>query len=1670
MADWRGDGSGNKPEKKRPKEFPVIPKPEKPAGQQSDWRGRSHSGRRAGNASEDGPRRSWTGTPNPISSTQLPWRKYVALLVIGIGILATATAFIIWITYKQHPIPLYVTISSRDHNDEIGEVPFADKTWERHIQKGKSKRAINNIETIVEDGSADPKDNWLTRLGKGQWETKLSVGGGDDNITAIYVNAWLVRRYPTDPTEQVIAVDPAETEWVLVPKDGEPFLKVSSGLDPIPVHLLFERVAEKVVPNNIAVIGLDVHLPDAIANLGDLEFPKEAIAKAYNDLKPELRKKLVVVLPCDKGEENNLSPGLQCTAFGHYFLEGLRTGFGDVNGSLESFLEELRKRVEGWASDRRSVKQTPVFLKEGSLSKYKLYDWAAKAAEELVPPVIPKDKWEDCFNKLDSLWENFEKLRKSRHQISDPILFAKIESGLIQLEIIAESMPSTWKKRLDGVQADLDKAWAKFKVRGVSVIEDHYVARDKVAIENGKAWKEWKEFSDSFGNPNEASAKFNEETHEKLEKIKREDIQSNDWLELQVCRILCQEVDWNNLDPTDRDNVPKLIQKLLQNFQRIQELNHTFPKEAVSHLREALLRVDHAFLESVDFLILNAFNEAEKKADACRIEIDKIAIQATRLRDAIEFRDDVFHQAPHAMGFLMRWFRFNTDQDLDPGKMCKQWAQLVSAAFKVQRSLQLRVKGTTDFSADGSLIEPSESNQELLAALNKQIDEIAAKPRVQTNAPNVNEPIVIRGQRNAIRYPFLPLEYRKEYHRKIAEYLSRDPRKWETTGGTPPKMEHRPSELAEVFLRELEKQLGDSAGNDDNREIQTRYRSMLVGDLRSTSLLNTGINTGKPSETQRDELYASAFRQQWIANAIGQRAIADMLKLEDHPWGDPASLRAEWNREFRKLQQERLVLAGWGRDPLGPRENPIEPDNYYEILARKYDEVKPGEESERLLKEELKKEFADRKSSLMFKLSPSDSTSASTPEASRQLGLSSGYQGWMKNAPSASIHRGIASMVDQETAGQKPVSLELKPDTKVTLTGPIALRPKLCVSLRGHRRWVDNGREIRRSYVINYQREALEPSIQVRPELEKRNTVIILDCSGSMVEVKNGNKNYEKFRKAQDTVKQLLDLLAKGQRNGIKSQVALIAMGVSITKEGMKENGRYGWGPAKLNGNSLEEEQTWEGSDKKERRICVMNTRFMPANDSKLSNAVDNVNAKGFTPLYDSILVGYDLLLNNSLGEAEIAEIIVVSDGENDVAPYTNPKTKEKIVYKVDKTTTLDALEGKIKNRPGVDLYVYQVASDNNDSPETKNFFSKISTLRNTQKKTYRSFDDIQKELKSKFDLPEFKVEYVDGDSGVSTPPVTGNLNNNKGTQLPRPGRVQVRVGESVSQELTLQSNEKLILQYQPKSKPALSFMSAKDIGESEDLDLPMKLKSSAKGVSDFFAKTVASSDNSQKPSASIKMRWPSDSEPNEKFLARPRWMVGRIRAANRTVPITEFKYSDTHFPSFNTPEVDLRGNDGKWLSTSPELDLWYSDKPWSEVPLEMRKKIAFTKELSDFEIGKRLAVEIPSDTANDQGRGNKIGWVKRLAENRIEVELDGDPSWWVMVPGSEEVGHTFEEGANDQSLRDSKSTHVFQLGRDSTPGMKKPASDIYFINERGLDSLQDNDVILHYQCKLPLQ
>jgi Mg-chelatase subunit ChlD len=243
----------------------------------------------------------------------------------------------------------------------------------------------------------------------------------------------------------------------------------------MPVSELFALLnAER--PDAVKVLLLDSGKIDANWSLGVLHnaFPERVAAELGED------SRIFVITDRASGQLAWSAPERDGTIFGHFVASGLSAA-ADADGrngvSLLEFYDFVSSKVDGWASDNRSSRQTPQLIPQLKKEQdFKLVTSGASPSENRSAKELVLNLSSAWQKDVLPLWERFEKFAQEFDLVRyDPLGLAKIEAELLRAEQLLlagnayKTKYSETLKRVSSLMSDAAAPSLPDELRGFSL-------------------------------------------------------------------------------------------------------------------------------------------------------------------------------------------------------------------------------------------------------------------------------------------------------------------------------------------------------------------------------------------------------------------------------------------------------------------------------------------------------------------------------------------------------------------------------------------------------------------------------------------------------------------------------------------------------------------------------------------------------------------------------------------------------------------------------------------------------------------------------------------------------------------------------------------------------------------------------------------------------------------------------------------------------------------------------------------------------------------------------------------------------------------------------------------------------------------------------------------------
>ncbi len=1673
MSDWRGESKESQPPKK-PTNMPVVPRPAQsvpppPAPKKGDWRNKS--------LSKGPPKKRTKHAPADIGTL----RKSVLLSGISLGTLIALGLFIAIIVFRPRLIPIVVAVANHSSSSPLGEVPYASSQLE-FLQNANLKNT-----TLVFPAEGEPLDRLLQSMDRQEhWlegfigvhanaklrnlitsDNKIQGGGPGKNIVVFYIQGTIFRLANAAGTDA--------QEWAIAfsDEDGYPF---STSKRSVPVKSLFSQLAKSLSHGSVGLLALDVQTPTLVANLADMEFPTSALEEAFHSLGAE-GENLVVMLPCEQGQENWFAPELSTTVFSHYLINGLDSGFGDKKLHLASFESKFKESVRTWVEQNRNGVQIPKFLKssaiDSKLSQIPLYrSLLTVLPQNTQVPLFSVDTLRERYRALDRLWEGFAEIQP--FAFWDPILYSQIEAQLIALEDIAEQDGQSWNQRIDEVGRNLDKARDRWKCNHdhVSLIEAEFNQRlkrsnlfsepiftertppqdlaslmaqgtaplngsegdggiaaggvasgvpdggiDPTIRRNDRALRLWRCVAQAASRDDAELWRRVLSPPRLLEALNWLGPTTGgepEWFEIQQCRILAEETIWRN--ETELAKAEEGLAHLLRALDKHQRIQTTsVSKESwVPYERTAWSRKSGIDLERRYLAAFDRF--VANELDASLQESKKLWSELeTAHRKATELEAGMVlrYRIPQVIPHWMAVLMRHYRYSADDESIQKESMTLV------EQLADLHHRATI---LEQQLSKPGEEHPLLDLKLVAEFED--AERHLKRLIPSLGadpslqaaaDPETILSRRAAVRFPYLSTSLRSKYHEEYVQYIS----------------------MAREAKGELTLTLKSNSGNSSERKsirLASELTDRFLQTLRNKNSLRQPVYaqymTSDPralpwpsfpkQETNRDSLYEQGADARHYAAAIGLLGSLG----EQAPWNSVLKFQALCDQEYRELQQQRLYLARWGNGPVRSNGVPF----YFQSLASEYSKVNRtflaamAESVPTSLNES--RHAADAVSSIEALRSTRVQGQSTTkvrialeqsPEVARWNGAVLAFR-------QAGLGERRGEVVGMESISSQPGMVDLPFDFEEG-----ALKVRLAV--RGHHIDQEVVQESKREGVATrFEHIPGSPIVKVIPDGQVGSLIIALDCSGSMTY----GESVTAFENAQRTVQNLLDLLKDLHRDSeIKNDVAIMFFGLD---------------PFPVESDLLLPRQDVRVAGKEVENVHL--TRFLRTgsdNYDQLSELLldPRLKAKGTTPLYNALYFASQVLGARTQNGIDGRRIVVISDGANEV---DETKIRGFNCNASELKRALAETNCEVQVFQYNNLQFYRTATDKRDpkneqriwpdgpilqdklkeiaqaNSELLGLLQSLSPEQDQKDVFYDHFSLLQKKLTDSFKLPPLTVSFND------SPGTPIELTFSQPKTLPRTGKVRVSVGppemreSNPFKEFDLTEDEVVVLKYDAIRSQLFFSPSAVNVARS------LPLADGTKPRTDALVDWTQTA--SQGWVFRVTLRRTKTMEENE-YIPRPRFVVASISEANsllnrKRLLLTDSQYEPSYPPVIVFPEVPFQFPANERV----RFELWTGDS----LP---------TKHSEELQV--RDGARIPP------GRFNAT--IERQGQ-RIEVRVKTDPRnrLFVYAPDAVRGVRTFYPPADAGVKTDYDELHELEVLQES--------ASLFLIDEKGLQGAEGEKAI----------
>ena len=1570
MSDWRNgsnkdsgrnqDESGRKAGRPIPKPTPAVVPDARSAAKTNqaasqDWRGNSKKGAVASKSQD----RTWTGRGRETPTSTSGLRK--AILLAGLAIAISVLFYCYWVfVFKIDPrLPVIVSIAPDYTTLDLGQGTFRNHDFDfeqRYVDvlseppKSASKaiKKLEPDERFLEE--VRKNDKWGEGWGIPSSGEYLLGGGPSRRVTAYFVSSLIARETSPEVTGSDIAEDGnSKEQWVLLTKDDAPFDPSTEKL--LTVSLLLERIANRTAAGSLALVVLDVKPPTVVTNLGDLEFPKADLEGAFRLLTDEQKNKLCVCLPCDSGQESWYAPEFKSSVFAHFFWKGISTGFdnSDRKWTLGEFKNSLQKQVSQWVAQHRFAPQTPTFLMSDVTEKNEDTLFVVETTGGKGQPPSGENVrtlLTTRYQSLEGLWDDYASLQHCLY--SNPLQYATIESGLIQMEDLAEHAS--------------DKAWTEFEGRVKEVVEELKKSSKfdrRVSLVEARQHRKFLNDSSAFSDSSddeclkvwnrlEAVAR-NKDQGKWSESFKKSSLQEairectldpkrvpTEWLEIRLLKLIHESMSDEISDKSDGPTSAEAIAGLIRMSSNLSSIAFDPCVELSSWNRKKCSEFEFRFAESFDHFFANEWDTCLAKLATMQKDFDLFSEKCKLLKSAMRTRDEALWFVPHLLAAQMRMSRHGVSEE---GKMpeVEEIGKLLQDAIALRDWLS-----DEQASIEGKLKSEAETK---LASLKSKLTETFSEVVRKGEEDAETLPI----SRIALRWPLLSLDIRKSLHSRLATLYgaSKDDNASSVSNQTN-WSSLTPRQVGSDFRRKLRLE-------GSNLEASGGYYDRIVfNDPRySLAEIEEDKNKSQDEPSARQMIYQETYRTRMVANAFGQRAITKNLTTKFWPWNSPDQMQAVNTASYNLLQTQRLCISRWGDSDL---DNPNLQKLYFErMLTQKGSITKPflpivqmlpGFDQARSVLVELEKLQADALNRASQEVNGLGvAASLFPPKESEEvspISLTIEPSDWTAYA-TLSIHQENSSDRIPFTESSPSSSMGyLLSNTKLAEAIPKKLDPKLVgsqlrLSVRGHYRKCDlRAADAVDSFEIESKSPTLASTVLVTASNAEPITLwVLLDCSGSM-----NHKNI--FENAKSIAKALLQrVLELNEKEESPIKVGFIVFG-------RKPDANR---PAILSeskiGNQIFQTTLKEGAAIGE-LVDLINLRW--------------ISPSGCTPLYDAIYTACEESVNDGRNW-----IVVISDGSNGVdlprEEKIDKETGKKILdpnayYHNNGNKQASDVQAKVIQSKSK-LFVYQYKNDDfyreatkkpadgggplfseeqkaafaNANQELKDLLSRLpkKDSNSDSKLFYDSFKELESDLIALLPVSTVKITDSDGKQLGQEPFDTHTFGYPISIQVTKPTQATITVnsrGDTKDFPIWLTGGEKLVFKYSDlRGLSAIPFKDDKNgFGNSPFL---MVLKDGAK--SDIRVKATKATDKPYRLDIQLSKRGDvGETVEQIKFVRRPRFLIASISPAESSMAeafwVCDHLFKpNTHYPIIQLPSIPWeQGNE--WRSEELEVNVWLAE------------------------------------------------------------------------------------------------------------------------------------------------
>jgi len=1145
-----------------------------------------------------------------------------------------------------------------------------------------------------------------------------------------------------------------------------------------------------------------------------------------------------------------------------------------------------------------------------------------------------KSVFQKRYESLEGLWDDYENLRHCL--ITNPLRYATIESGLIQMEDLAEyGSESAWSEsetRIKEHVAKLKKE-ARFD-RRVSLVEaerhSEFVKEPSVFNEQSdkNCVNAWNRLLQAAKSDKQSWAKeFSEsELRRTIEDCKLDSKRTPvEWIEVRLMKLLHEAI----RDIAETPKAQEAIAGLIKNFSDLNKVAFEPRLELSNWTGKKILAIDRLFVECFDHFFANDFDTSLEKLKSIQTEVTKLSEEFKLLEGAMTTRDEVLWLTPHLLASQMRMSR---QSDAKDDKSASDIANLLLDTIRIRDSLMDAQASPATLS-----LKPETANrlEELKTKRLKAFTDVAERPA---------DSGTLQMTRTGLRWPLLPKELRRKLHNRLTKlYELNETKMAESDGSEVTKGDWSslsPRSVGDDFLGKL------SLQGNNLEKVGAIYERMIKNDTRySIPEIEMDKDENERSARDKQRVYFESYLTRMVANSFGQRAMTKQPTGVQWPWDAPDQFQAVNKVVYNHLQCERLCVSRWGDGDLNGGNESL----YFErMLAEEGSFSKSFNASPRLALQDFSQ---SKPISENLEADSLEILNRAVAEV-KQLGVTVGPFDLNEETPvvftvkqnewnafaTVTIHGDSRTeeripFLDSAKTNSKGLLLsnaagQAEPIQKLKLD-PSLVGKQLRLGVRGNFR---GSPLVQANPVKSFQLDLSRPTgpATVRVEARDNDAItmwVLLDCSNSMH--KNNIHAMAKATAGQ-LLKQVMYLNDEGES---PLQVGFIVFGRrpdADTPEILKQC---------TIGN-----QIFKSAIMKEEQIGQLIDLV----------ASDWIKPSGCTPLYDAIFAACEESKNDGRNW-----IVVISDGSNDVdllpsgevddGTYYIPKKGNKqdteVRQKVRETKSNlfvyqysnDAYYKEAKNTDGtqkfLDTQIKGIERANQQLRDLLNDVSPKNAESSTSKLFYSSFEELSKDLIAL--LPVSTITIMDSNG---TP-----LGEEASEKQTFGKQIRINVSESTQATITvnrhgkksnavpiwLTGGEKLEFKYSDSRGLTMIPYKNDSYGFRKSWT-PMAADGGNKSKVAVKATTAATAPNRLDIQFSLQGEGVETVE-QTKFTRRPRFVIASVCPAgaslNQAFWVCDHSFSpDTHYPIVRLPYTPWR-EDNQWRSKEVDIGVWMSDE-----------------------------------------------------------------------------------------------------------------------------------------------